>query len=86
MNFTILSINAASKTMVIDWGYAILNHSIPLVILENPEITQEAVIQQIEYMRPPEQEPVELPNALLVLSSEGQGIESETIVENEVTL
>lgn len=86
MNFTILSINAASQSMVIDWGYAVLNHNIPLAILENPEITQEEVIQQIEYMRPPIPEPVELPNALLTLSSEGQGININTVVENEVTL
>lgn len=86
MNFSILSINAASQTMVIDWGYAVLNHNIPLAILENPEITQEEVIQQIEYMRPPEPEPVALPNALLALSSEGQGIASETLIENEVSL
>lgn len=86
MNFTILSINSASKTMVIDWGYAVLNHNIPLAILENPEISQEDVIQHIEDMRPPVPEPVELPIALLSLSSEGQGINSQTIVENEVTL
>lgn len=86
MNFTILSINSASKTMVIDWGYAALNHNIPLAILENPEISQEDVIQHIEDMRPPVPEPVELPIALLSLSSEGQGINSQTIVENEVTL
>lgn len=86
MNFTILSINAASQSMVIDWGYAVLNHNIPLAILENPEISQEEVIRQIEYMRPPEPVPVELPNALLALSSEGQGIDSETLIENEVTL
>lgn len=86
MGFTILSINSTSKTMVIDWGYAVLNHNIPLAILENPEISQEEVIQHIEYMRPPVPEPVELPNALLALSSEGQGIDSETIVENELTL
>ena len=86
MNFTILNINAASKTMVIDWGYAVLNHNIPLAILENPDITQEDVIQQIEYMRPPEPTPVELPIALLSLSSEGQGINSQSIIENEVTL
>ena len=86
MNFTILSINSTSKTMVIDWGYAVLNHNIPLAILENPNISQEDVIQHIEYMRPPEPESVELPNALLALSLEGQGIDSETLVENEVTL
>lgn len=86
MNFSILSINTATQTMVIDWGFTVLNHNIPLAILENPEISQEEVIQQIEYMRPPETEPVELPNALLTLSSEGQGIESETLIENEVTL
>lgn len=86
MNFTILSINAASQSMVIDWGYAVLNHNIPLAILENPEISQEEVIQQIEYMRPPVPEPVVLPNALLALSSEGQGINSESLIENEVTL
>lgn len=86
MNFTILNINAASQTMVIDWGYAVLNHNIPLAILENPEISQENVIQQIEYMRPPEPAPVELPIALLSLSSEGQGINSQTLIENEVTL
>lgn len=72
--------------MVIDWGYAVLNHNIPLAILENPEISQEDVIQHIEDMRPPVPEPVELPIALLSLSSEGQGINSQTIVENEVTL
>ena len=86
MNFTILSINSASKTMVIDWGYAVLNHNIPLTILENPEITQEEVIQHIEEMRPPTPEPVELPNTLLTLSSEGQGMDINTVVENEVTL
>lgn len=86
MNFTILSINSAAKTMVIDWGYAVLNHNIPLAILENPGISQEAVIQQIEYMRPPEPAPVELPIALLSLSSEGQGINSQSTIENEVTL
>ena len=86
MNFTILNINSATKTMVIDWGYAVLNHNIPLAILENPEISEEDVIQHIEYMRPPVPEPVELPIALLSLSSEGQGINSQTIVENEVTL
>lgn len=72
--------------MVIDWGYAVLNHNIPLAILENPETSQEDVIQHIEYMRPPVPEPVELPIALLSLSSEGQGINSQTLVENEVTL
>lgn len=86
MNFTILNINAASKTMVIDWSYTVLNHNIPLAILENPEISQEDVIQHIEYMRPPVPEPVALPNSLLSLSSEGQGIESQSIIENEVTL
>lgn len=86
MNFTILSINATSQSMIIDWGYAVLNHNIPLAILENPEITEEEVIQQIEYMRPPEPVPVVLPNTLLALSSEGQGIESESLIENEVTL
>ena len=86
MNFTILNINPVAKTMVIDWGYAVLNHNIPLAILENPDISQEDVIQHIEYMRPPVPEPVVLPNALLALSSEGQGIESQTLVENEVTL
>lgn len=86
MNFTILNINPSSKTMVIDWGYAVLNHNIPLTILENPNISQEEVIQHIEYMRPLVPEPVELPNALLSLSSEGQGINSQTLVENEVTL
>ena len=86
MNFTILSINSASKTMVIDWGYVVLNHNIPLAILENPEIPQEDIIQHIEYMRPHVPEPVELPIALLELSSEGQGIESQSIIENEVTL
>lgn len=83
MNFTILSINATSQTMVIDWGYTVLNHYIPLAILENPEISQEEVIQQIEYMRPPEPVTVELPNALLALSSEGQGIDSNTLSELE---
>ena len=72
--------------MVIDWGYAVLNHNIPLAILENPDISQEDVIQHIEDMRPPVPEPVELPIALLSLSSEGQGINSQTLVENEVTL
>ena len=86
MNFTILNINAASQSMIIDWGYTVLNHNIPLAILENPEITEEEVIQQIEYMRPPEPVPVELPNALLALSSEGQGIDSGLLIENEVTL
>ena len=86
MNFTILSINAEAQTMVIDWGFTVLNHNIPLAILENPEISQEEVIQQIEYMRPPEPVPVVLPSTLLALSSEGQGINSETFIENEVTL
>lgn len=72
--------------MVIDWGYAVLNHNIPLAILENPDISQEEVIQHIEYMRPPVPEPVELPSALLTLSSEGQGIDSQVLIENEVTL
>lgn len=86
MNFSILSINATSQTMVIDWGFTVLNHNIPLAILENPEITEEEVIQQIEFMRPPEPVTVELPIALLALSSEGQGIESNILIENEVTL
>lgn len=66
-DFKILSVNDETKTMVIDWGFVTLNHDIPLYILEHPEITQEEVIRQISYMRPPVPTPAHLPDALLSL-------------------
>ncbi|WP_107331747.1 hypothetical protein [Metapseudomonas otitidis] len=66
-DFKILSINNEAKTMVIDWGFVTLNHDIPLYILEHPEITQDEVIRQISYMRPPMPTPAQLPDALLSL-------------------
>ena len=67
-DFKILSIDENEGTMVVDWGYMVLNHDIPLEILENPNITQDEVLQAVSYMRPPKPEPVTVPYALKSLA------------------
>lgn len=45
--------NEENKTMVIDWGNGVvLNHYIPIELLDNEDISQEVAIEVIEKMRP----------------------------------
>jgi|25BtaG_2_1085352.scaffolds.fasta_scaffold01799_5 hypothetical protein len=67
-DFTILSVDEKEGTMVVDWGHIVLNHDIPLEILENPNITQDEVLQAVSYMRPPEPDPITVPDALKSLA------------------
>lgn len=71
MNFKIKHIDNVQGTIEIDWLNGVtLIHSIPLYILENPDLPQERMIQELEYMRPPAPEPIEIPGALLDLVEE----------------
>lgn len=63
----ILSIDTVAKTMIIDWGFTTLNHSIPMYILENPQLTTEQVLACIESLRPDEPIEHEVPAVLLDL-------------------
>ncbi len=63
----ILTIDTVAKTMVIDWGHTTLNHSIPLYILENPQLTTDQVLACIESLRPDEPIEHEVPAVLLDL-------------------
>lgn len=63
-DFKILSIDADTKTMVIDWGHATFNHWIPDKILENKNMSKEDMLVEIYKSRPPEPEPVEVPSTL----------------------
>lgn len=86
-DFKILAIDTKSKTMVINWGFVTLNHDIPLYILENPQLTQEQMLQQIAYMRPPTPVEYAVPSALLDLVEPTQGLAAETeVIEGEVLL
>ena len=71
MNFKIKHIDNIQGTIEIDWLNGItLIHNIPLYILENPGLSQERIIQELEYMRPPIPEPIEVPETLLNLVEE----------------
>lgn len=86
-DFKILSVDTERKTMIVDWGHTILNHDIPLYILENPDLPKEAMLTHISYMRPPVPVAYSVPNALLELVEPTQGLTSEEYtVEGEVLL
>lgn len=86
-DFKILSVDTERKTMIVDWGYVILNHDIPLYILENPSITKEEMLEHVGYMRPPVPVDYEVPATLLELVEPTQGLTSEAqVVEGEVLL
>lgn len=52
-SYTIVSIDEDTQTMIIDWGEnLILNHFIPLYIIEHPELTDEEKDDHISRMRP----------------------------------
>lgn len=71
MNFKIKHIDNIQGTIEIDWLNGItLIHNIPLYILENTGLSQERIIQELEYMRPPILEPIEVPETLLDLVEE----------------
>lgn len=71
MNFIIKHIDVVQGTIEIDWLNGItLIHNIPLYILENPGLSQERIVQELEYMRPPIPEPIEVPETLLALVEE----------------
>ena len=85
--FKILSVDAVRKTMVVDWGFAVFNHDIPLYILENPSLPREQMLTHVGYMRPPEPANLEVPLALFELVEAPQGTpEEEPVVEGEVLL
>jgi hypothetical protein len=63
----ILSVSAADRTMVIDWGNVTLNHFIPPEILAAPDIDAVQLVQILEAMRPVVPVAVELPPALKAL-------------------
>ena len=68
-DFRVLSINSELKQILIDWGFVVLNHDIPLYILENPDISQELMLEHIGYMRPPVPVDLPVPDGLLGLIS-----------------
>lgn len=71
MHFKIVKFNEYTKTMIVDWGNGvILNHYIPLEILENKDITKERTIELIELMRPHDPTPIEIPLALKTVYEE----------------
>jgi hypothetical protein len=68
MTYKVLSIDPIQKSMVIDWGNGVvLNHDIPLYILENPDIPLEQKQVYIELMRPPVPIDLPVPDDLLTL-------------------
>lgn len=86
-DFKILSVDTERKTMIVDWGYATLNHDIPLYILENPDLPKEDILKHVGYMRPPVPVDYQVPASLLELVEPTQGLTSEeSIVEGEVLL
>ena len=86
-DFKILSVDTERKTMIVDWGYIVLNHDIPLYILENPDLPKEVMLTHVGYMRPPVPVDYQVPNSLLELVEPTQGLTSEEfIVEGEVLL
>lgn len=86
-DFKILSVDTERKTMIVDWGYVVLNHDIPLYILENPDLPKEVMLTHVGYMRPPVPVDYAVPSALLELVEPTQGLTSEEfIVEGEVLL
>jgi len=79
----ILSVDEVAKTMIIDWGNQILNHEIPLYILENPGLTKEEIVVVIESLRPPAPVEYEVPQSLKdMVEPEG----SAEVVTEEVSL
>lgn len=84
----ILSIDPEDMTMVIDWGTEVLNHDIPLYILENPHLSMTEMREVIEDMRPPEPVRYEIPEALLQMVEPVQEEISEqgVVIEEEVLL
>lgn len=64
MSFKILEFDNVHKTMVIDWGWTILNHHIPSQIIENPDISEEEAMVIIERERPEKPEPIDIPLVL----------------------
>ena len=67
MTLKIISIDSARGTMIIDWGSVMLNHFIPLSILENPSMPQDEMLAAIESMRPASLPEVQVPHSLLDL-------------------
>lgn len=66
-DFRVLSINSELKQILIDWGFVVLNHDIPLYILENPGLSPENMREHLSYMRPPEPVNLPVPETLLTL-------------------
>lgn len=86
-DFSILSVDTVRKTMIVDWGFATLNHDIPLYILENPDLPKEVILEHVRYMRPPAPVAYEVPTALLELVQPTQELASEgVLIEDEVVL
>jgi len=67
-DFKILSIDEQNKTMIIDWGHVVLNHDIPLYVLENPNISEAEMLEMISYQRPPVPVDLPIPKGLLNLA------------------
>ncbi|WP_238337602.1 phage tail assembly chaperone [Pseudomonas sp. SWRI51] len=74
MSFKVLSVDAGSQTMVIDWGATILNHYIPQQVLGDSTLDAAGVSAIIETLRPAVVEPVEIPEVLAGLV---QGVAAE---------
>lgn len=77
MTFTVLSVDAASGTMVIDWGHTILNHYIPQQVLNDTGLDSAAVLSILEALRPVAPDPVAIPDSLSGLVQEVSAEEVE---------
>lgn len=85
-NFVVVKVDPINKTMVIDWGYTRLNHSIPKQILENPNLSQNEIIELIEKIRPKQPEPIEIPRNLQLLIDKTDQELSQQLIQGEVLL
>ncbi len=73
-DFNIVSIDTQNNSIIINWGWVTLNHSIPLYILENLELSQQEILEHLEYMRPVQPPQYEIPTTLLDMAPAVEGV------------
>lgn len=69
-DFKILDINPIGGSVLIDWGFGVYNHNIPIEIIENMDITEKQILEILERERPTPPEPLVLPKSFLGLVNE----------------
>lgn len=86
MQFVILKTDPAHKTMLINWGQEKRWYRIPKKILDNPDLSQDEVMEIIEKLRPVPSKPITISKGMQSLIDVTDQELSQQYADNEVLL